>query len=124
MTSKFKFFGSGWHSIIRSFKSVFPRGLNSSYHPLPTLEGRALEIAEEEWSKTLPKVVEGDHLCFILRHDQYSMFTCVDGILDKWKLATGFKFELVHKSVDFTNLNYAGTGNYLNFYIYKAVKND
>ena len=71
-------------------------------------------VITEEFSR------DGHHLCFVLRKDQHKDFAVWKESFEKFY---DVSLVLVHESVDFSNLNYAGEGNYLNFFIYKVVKN-
>lgn len=90
------------------------------YH-IPPIGGKLLEkIRADYYLGHLKDIEVGEHFVLVLRQDQMEGF---EKQLEKFKKEFGFGLELVHKSPDFTNLNYLA-GNYLNLYIYKVTKND
>lgn len=104
-------------NIKTKLERYYSQGYNSYGHgyDIPKFTGKAAELANQVFSEIMAGPKDGDYVCFILRHDQVTEF-------EKNKAsAKDIKFELVHKSPDFTNLNYCcSNGNYLNFYIYKV----
>lgn len=104
-------------NIKTKLERYYSQGYNSYGHgyDIPKFTGKAAELANQVFSEIMAGPKDGDYVCFILRHDQVTEF-------EKNKAsAKDTKFELVHKSPDFTNLNYScSNGNYLNFYIYKV----
>lgn len=124
--SNFLFLGTSYIQYAKAkWNNRFARGCEyyagSRYHRLPPISGKAESIMDELYQECFYTIDEKTNVCFILRKDQVKDFE--HRHLPDLVKRTGFNFELVHKSPDFTNLNYAGNGNYLNFYIYKAVKN-
>lgn len=125
MISNFVFLGTSYMQYAKaSWNERWPRGCeyySGTYKRFPALTGKAANIMDELYQECFYTIDEKTNVCFILRHDQVYDFE--NKLLPEFKRKTGFDFVLVHKSRNFTNLNYAGSGNYLNFYIYKAVKN-
>lgn len=123
--SNFLFLGTSYIQYAKAkWNDRFPRGCdyyNNGYYRLGALSGKAESMMDQLFQECFYTIDEKTNVCFILRKDQVNDFERVH--LPNLVKRTGFNFELVHKSPDFTNLNYAGNGNYLNFYIYKAVKN-
>ena len=126
MTSEFKMYGSTY-LLTTGMDVPYTQGYNIFNHNnrvqyvIPPITGEAIAAVKREVINIIKSgFTETQYLGFILRHDQVPSFNTN---LDRFSSTLNVSVELVHKSIDFCNTNYVGTGNYLNFYIYKVVKN-
>jgi len=127
MTTSFKLCYSGYIRTDKQYKVLdvgvakWTRGGTSreGYY-VPRITGEAKELLTKvHFEKFISEIIDGDNWVFVLRQDQAE--TAIKNLHTMAKLFD-FSVEQVHKSPNFSNLNYC-TGNYLNLYIFKVKKN-
>jgi hypothetical protein len=106
ITSDISYIGSA--NLRTAFATTYLDKINA-------LTDKDKEEIKLEAFKILTNIPNGKYMVLILRKDQVT--DVVDDLLGKFKL---IKFDLVHTSPDFANVNYM-TGNYLNLYIFKVT---